>query len=67
MWRMADVLNLYAEPYNPRVPGVCFEERPDQLIGETRTPLPLEPGKPLGYDFEDPRQGTCTLFVLLQP
>lgn len=46
---------------------VCFDERPYQLIGETRTPLPLEAGKPLRYDFEYKRQGTCNLFVFLQP
>jgi len=64
---MEDVLDLYAAPYNPRIPVVCFDERPDQLIGETRTPLPLEPGNPLRYDFEYKRHGTCNLFVLLQP
>lgn len=64
---MEDVLDLYAEPYNPSLPVLCFDERPYQLIGETRAPLALEPGKPLRYDFEYKRQGTCHLFMLLQP
>jgi hypothetical protein len=64
---MEDVLDLYAEPYNPRLPVVCFDERPYQLIGETQTPLPMETGQPVRYDFEYKRQGTCNLFVLLQP
>lgn len=64
---MEDVLDLYAEPYNPRIPVVCFDERPYQLIGETQTPLPMEAGQPARSDFEYKRQGTCNLFVLLQP
>jgi hypothetical protein len=64
---MEDVLDLYAEPYNPRIPVVCLDERPYQLIGETQTPLPMEVGQPARYDFEYKRQGTCNLFVLLQP
>lgn len=64
---MEDVLDLYAEPYNPRFPVVCFDERPYRLIGETRTPLPAEPGQLARYDFEYRRTGTCNLFAYLQP
>ncbi len=67
VWHMEDVLDLYAEPYNPACPVVCFDERPYQLIAETREPLPPEPGQPLRYDFEYRRQGTCNLFTYLQP
>ncbi|WP_083761066.1 hypothetical protein [Alkaliphilus metalliredigens] len=31
---------------------VCMDEQPIQLIKETRTPLPLEPGKPERHDYE---------------
>lgn len=34
--RMEDVLDLYAEPSNPRQPVVCFDESPVQPIGEVR-------------------------------
>lgn len=64
---MEDVLDLYAEPYNPHFPVVCFDERPYQLIGETRQPLPCEPGQPVRYDYEYQRNGTCNLFTTLQP
>lgn len=64
---MEDVLDLYAEPYNPSFPVVCFDERPYQLIGETRTPLPAEPGQLARYDYEYRRNGTCNLFTYLQP
>jgi hypothetical protein len=61
--RMEDILDLYAEPPDPKRPVVCFDESPTQLIGETRTPLPAEPGKPARYDYEYKRNGTANLFV----
>ncbi len=64
---MEDVLDLYAEPYNPHFPVVCFDERPYQLVGATRQPLPVAPGHPLRYDYEYVRNGTCNLFTYLQP
>jgi hypothetical protein len=64
---MEDVLDLYAEPYDPAYPVVCFDESPYQLISETRVPLPVEPGQPQRYDYEYKREGTCNLFLFFQP
>ena len=64
---MEDVLDLYAQPYNPLIPQVCFDERPCQLISETRVPLTAEPGQPERYDYEYKREGTCNLFAFFQP
>jgi len=64
---MEDVLDLYAEPYNPHFPVVCFDERPYQLVRETRLALPVAPGQPQRYDYEYARNGTCNLFTYLQP
>jgi len=64
---MEDVLDLYAQPYDPLIPQVCFDERPCQLISETRAPLPAEPGQPERYDYEYQREGTCNLFAFFQP
>src|SRR5918992_6250049 len=36
--------DLYAKPYDPQHPQVCFDESPVQLISETRRPLPRRPG-----------------------
>lgn len=47
---MEDVLEVYHRPYNPNIPQICMDEQPVQLIKETRTPLPVEPGKPERYD-----------------
>jgi hypothetical protein len=43
VWRMEDVLDLYAEPYDPAHPTVCFDETSKQLVAETRLPLPMAP------------------------
>jgi hypothetical protein len=67
VWRMEDVLDLYAEPYDPQYPQVCFDERPVQLLGDVLTPLPVEPGKPRRQDYEYKRKGTANLFVMCQP
>ena len=42
---MEDVLDLYAEPYDPRRPQVCLDESPYQLVSEKRQPVPV-PGCP---------------------
>ena len=37
---MEDVLDLYAEPYDPDRPVVCFDETSTQLLADTRPPCP---------------------------
>lgn len=64
---MEAILDLYAEPYDPRYPVVCFDERLYQLVSEVRQPLPLQPGHPRRYDYEYRREGTCNLFMFFQP
>ena len=64
---MEDLLDLYAEAFDPLRPVVCFDELPYQLVGETCLPLPLLPGKPIRYDYEYRRNGTCNLFMFFQP
>lgn len=63
--RMEDVLDLYTETPNPNKPVVSFDESPLQLIGETRVPIPAEPGKPARIDYEYRRNGTANLFVFV--
>jgi hypothetical protein len=64
---MEDVLDLHAEPLDPLRPKVCFDETLKQLIGETRQPLPVRPGQPERFDYEYRRNGTCNLFMFLEP
>ena len=63
--RMEDVLDLYAEPPDPKRPVVCFDESPTQLIGEVRQPISAAPGQLERYDCEYRRNGTANLFVFL--
>lgn len=64
---MEELLDLYAEPSDPQRPVVCFDEKPYQLVGETRQPLPRQPGQPQRFDYEYQRQGTANLFIVFQP
>jgi DDE superfamily endonuclease len=64
---MEEVLDLYAEPYDARRPKVNFDEKSVQLIAETRTALPAQPGQPTRIDYEYQRNGTANLFVLCEP
>lgn len=63
--RMEDLLDLYAEPHDPKRPVVCFDESPIQLIGEVRVPITPKPGKQYRYDSEYKRNGTANLFVMV--
>jgi len=65
--RMEDVLDLYAEPHDPQRPWVCFDEKPYQLLGDVRDPLPPEPGRAKRIDYEYKREGTCNFFLIFDP
>ena len=67
MAAMEDVLDLYAEPYDPNRPVVCFDETSTQLLAETRAPLPAGPGRPKREDYEYVRAGTRNLFLTCEP
>jgi len=64
---MEDILDVYCLPYDPRMPVICMDEQPTQLIQETRIPLPAQPGKPERYDYEYERAGTAVNFLLTEP
>ena len=61
---MEDVLDLYAEPYDPERPVVCFDETSKQLLAEKRSPIPPKPARRERYDYEYQRNGTRNLFML---
>ena len=67
VWRMEDVLGVYCRPYDPKRPQVCLDEVSKQLIGETRSPRPMRPGRPARQDFEYERHGTANLFLWCEP
>jgi len=64
---MEDILDLYCLPYDEEYPVVCMDEKPYQLLGEVRDPVPMQPGKPCKVDSEYIRKGTCSIFVFTEP
>lgn len=64
---MEDVLAVYARPYAPKYPVVCMDEKPYQLLSESREPLPIKPGNTEKVDYEYIRQGTCSIFLFTEP
>jgi len=65
---MEAVLELYEEPYDPKKPVVCFDERPCQLLAEVHEPLPIGAGRPvLRRDHEYERRGTAHVFMAFAP
>lgn len=64
---MEDVLDVYAAPYDPAHPVVCFDESPKQLIGEVRDPEPPKPGTPARQDTEYQRNGVRDLMMICEP
>jgi len=80
---MENVLDIYAQPHDPRRPVVCMEAslaadregggRPDavaesrQLIGETRVPIPATKNHAQRVDYEYERRGTASIFMFAEP
>ncbi|NJM74344.1 MAG: IS630 family transposase [Scytonema sp. RU_4_4] len=64
---MEEVLDTYAQPYNPDCPVICMDEQPIQLQKETRTPLPATAshGKRIDYEYE--RAGVASIFMFAEP
>jgi uncharacterized small protein (DUF1192 family) len=64
---MEDVLDLYAEDYNEKLPVVGFDETSKQLIAETRLALPARAGRVKCFDYEYERSGVRNLFMFCAP
>jgi hypothetical protein len=64
---MEDVLEVYARPHDPKAPVVCMDEKPYQLLGHARDPIPATPGHDRREDSEYMRCGTCSIFVWAEP
>ncbi|ABK14755.1 transposase [Methanothrix thermoacetophila PT] len=64
---MEDVLDVYEQPYDPKRPVICFDERTCQLLGDTIVPIPMKPGSPRKEHYEYERNGTCCVFMAFEP
>ena len=76
---MGDVLGIYQRAYDPRVPVLCMDEKPVQLLGEiidrvNARPLRTDPdtglvrhGELEKIDYQYERCGTASIFVFAEP
>ena len=60
-------MKVYKRPYDPKFPVVCMDEMPKQLLGETELPLTMKPGRAKRVDSEYERNGTCTVWMFVEP
>jgi hypothetical protein len=64
---MEEVLDIYAQPYNPKCPVICMDEQPVQLQREVRTPILATVKHPKRVDYEYERAGTVSIFMFTEP
>jgi len=62
---MEDILDVYTWKHDKKHHMVCADEFIRQLIGEERTPIPLDPEKPARFDTEYRRNGICEVFMFV--
>ena len=64
---MEHILDIYEQPYDPRRPVVCFDERPCQLLGDVLMPIPMKPGHAERQDYQYTRNGTAVVLMAVEP
>ena len=64
---MEHLLALYALPYDPDYPMVCFDERPCFLIGDRVDPIALQSGKVQKEHYAYEKLGSCALLAAIEP
>jgi len=76
---MEDVIGIYHRPYNPKIPVICMDEKPVQLLDEiydrvSAKPLRTDPntglikcGEPEKIDYKYERCGVASIFVFCEP
>ena len=65
--RMEDILELYAEPYDPQRPVLCMDEQPVTLHRDMHPPIPASENHAKRVDYEYERVGTVSLFLSCEP
>lgn len=64
---MEEILQLYARPYDPYYPVICFDERPCFLIGEEIEPLAMQSGQVRKEHYAYQKNGSCSLLAAIEP
>lgn len=65
--RMEQILWLYALPYDPLYPVVCFDERPCFLIDNVMQPIAMQPGQVRKEHYAYEKHGSCALLAAIEP
>jgi len=60
-------LDVYARPFDPKRPLVCFDESNKEQHIEVITPLPMEQGEPERFESTYERNGVSNLFMFFAP
>jgi len=64
---MEHILRLYQEPYDPKRPMICFDEKSTQLLANLQRLIPMKKGRATRQDYEYKRNGTRNLFIFVEP
>lgn len=64
---MERILALYAHPYDPKRPLLCFDERPCVLRDDVLAPEPMRPTQPRREDYHYRKHGSCSLLMAFEP
>lgn len=61
------ILALYALPYDPAYPVVCYDERPCFLIGDQIEPVAMQTGQVRKEHYAYEKNGSCALLAAIEP
>ena len=64
---MEEILWLYALPYDPNYPVICFDERPCFLIGDQVEPIAMQTGQVRKEHYAYQKLGSCALLAAIEP
>jgi hypothetical protein len=64
---MEDVLAVYKRPFDARFPLICMDEGGKTLQASIHEPLAMQQGKVEREDYEYEREGTCSVFLAVEP
>jgi hypothetical protein len=64
---MEQILSLYALPYDPAYPVICFDERHCFLIGDQIEPMAMQSGQVRKEHYAYEKHGSCALLAAIEP
>jgi hypothetical protein len=64
---MEDVLETYAKPRNPKIPVLCMDEQPVQMVKDVKAPIAGTKKHAKRVDYEYERAGIANVFMFTEP